>query len=111
MRVRGVNNGVAGPVSNEIGVPVTGGCQAPGAPTDFTGMMRGDTVYMGWNDGNGGGPATYMVLARYGSISTGAGVIASLGTAVVEPRDFSRSLKRGAKSGRGRLTTTVCGLP
>ena len=80
VRVRGVNGGVEGPVSNEIRVQVTGGCQAPGAPTDFTAITRGDTVYMGWNDGNGGVPTTYVVLARYAPASTGAGVIASLPT-------------------------------
>lgn len=80
VRVRGVNNGVVGPVSNEIAVPVTGGCQAPGAPTDFTAITRGTTVYMGWNDGNGGVPTNYVVLARYGPANTGAGVIASLPT-------------------------------
>lgn len=80
VRMRGVNNGVVGPPSNEILVPVTGGCQAPGAPTDFTAITRGDTVYMGWNDGNGGRPTQYVVHARYGSINSGAPVIAALGT-------------------------------
>jgi hypothetical protein len=80
VRVRGVTNGVVGPPSNEVLVPVTGGCQAPGAPTDFTAVTRGDTVYLGWNDGNGGRPASYTVHARYGSITTGAGVIATLET-------------------------------
>ncbi len=75
VRVRGVNNGVVGPPSNEIIVPVTSGCQAPGAPTDFTAITRGTTVYMGWNDGNGGRPASYVVHARYQS---GGPVIASL---------------------------------
>jgi hypothetical protein len=76
VRVRGVNNGVVGPPSNEIVVPV-GGCAAPGAPTDFTAITRGTTVYMGWNDGNGGRPATYVVHARYQS---GGPVIAALAT-------------------------------
>jgi hypothetical protein len=80
VRVRGVNNGVEGPISNEIAVPVTGGCQAPGAPTDFTAITRGDTAYLAWNDGNGGVPATYVVLARYAPASSGADVIAALPT-------------------------------
>ncbi len=75
VRMRGVNGGVVGPPSNEIMVPVTGGCQAPGAPTDFTAITRGTTVYMGWNDGNGGRPTTYIVDARYQS---GGPVIARL---------------------------------
>jgi hypothetical protein len=80
VRVRGVNNGVVGPPSNEIVVPVTAGCQAPGAPTDFTAVTRGDAVYLGWNDGNGGRPSTYVVHARYAPANTGAGVIAALAT-------------------------------
>lgn len=82
VRVRGVNNGVVGPVSNEIVVPVTGGCQAPGAPTDFTAITRGSTVYMAWNDGNGGRPTQYVVHARY---APGGPVIASLATAKPAP--------------------------
>lgn len=78
VRVRGVNNGVVGPPSNEIAIPVTAGCQAPGAPTDFTAITRGTTVYMGWNDGNGGRPSSYVVHARFQS---GGPVIAALATA------------------------------
>lgn len=77
VRVRGVNNGVVGPASNEVAIPVTGGCQVPGAPHDFTAITRGTTVYMGWNDGNGGLPSYYVVHARY---SSGGPVIASLAT-------------------------------
>jgi hypothetical protein len=80
VRVRGVNNGVVGPPSNEIVVPVTGGCQAPAAPTDFTAVTRGDAVYLGWNDGSGGRPSTYVVHARYAPFSSGAGVIEELAT-------------------------------
>jgi len=75
VKIRGVNHGVVGPASNEVAVHVTPGCQAPGAPTDFTGIMRGRTVYMGWNDGNGGIPSQYVVVARYQS---GGPVIAAL---------------------------------
>jgi hypothetical protein len=75
VKIRGVNGGVAGPASNEVAVHVTPGCQAPGAPADFTGILRGSTVYMGWNDGNGGIPSTYVVVARYQS---GGPVIAAL---------------------------------
>jgi hypothetical protein len=76
VRVRGVNNGVVGPPSNEVVVPM-GACLAPGAPTDFTAITRGTTVYMGWNDSNGGRPTTYVVHARYQS---GGPVIAALAT-------------------------------
>jgi hypothetical protein len=77
VKIRGVNNGIVGPPSNEVAVRVTAGCQVPGAPTDFTGITRGTTVYMGWNDGNGGIPASYVVHARY---SSGGPIIASLQT-------------------------------
>lgn len=77
VRVRGINGGVAGPVSNEIVVPVTGGCQAPGAPTDFTAITRGSTVYLAWNPGNGGLPTSYLVHA---SFESNGPVIAALGT-------------------------------
>jgi hypothetical protein len=77
VKIRGVNNGIVGPPSNEVAVRVTAGCQVPGAPTDFTGITRGTTVYMGWNDGNGGIPASYVVQARY---SSGGPIIASLQT-------------------------------
>jgi hypothetical protein len=77
VRVRGVNNGVVGPPSNEALVPVTGGCQVPGAPADFTAITRSNTVYMGWNDGSGGLPTSYTVHARYQS---GGAIIASLST-------------------------------
>lgn len=93
VRLRGVNNGVVGPPSNEIVVPVTGGCQAPSAPTDFTGVTRGDTAFMGWNDGNGGRPTQYVIHARYESITTGAGVIAALATG--KPRAVATEPQNG----------------
>jgi hypothetical protein len=78
VKIRGVNpGGVVGPPSNEVAVQVTTGCQVPSAPTDFTGVTRGTSVYMAWNDGNGGIPTYYVVLARYQS---GGPVIASLAT-------------------------------
>lgn len=75
VRMHGVNGTLVGPASNEILVPVTGGCQVPGAPTDLTGITRGTTAYMAWNDGNGGRPTYYIVVARYQS---GGPIIAAL---------------------------------
>jgi hypothetical protein len=75
--VRGVNHGLVGPPSNEVAVRVTAGCQAPGAPSDLTAITRGTSVYLAWNDGNGGVPTSYVVHARYQS---GGPVIAALGT-------------------------------
>jgi hypothetical protein len=77
VRVRGVNGGDFSAPSNEVVVPITGGCQAPGAPTDFTAITRGDTVYLAWNPGSGGQPTSYVVHARY---SSGGAIIASIGT-------------------------------
>jgi len=76
VRVRGVNGGVFSEPSNEVVVPITGACQTPGAPTDFTAITRGDTVYLAWNTGNGGQPNGYVVHARSQS---GGPVIASIG--------------------------------
>jgi hypothetical protein len=76
VRVRGVSGSVFSAPSNEVVVPITGGCQAPGAPTDFTAITRGNTVYLAWNPGSGGQPTSYVVHARY---SSGGPVIASIG--------------------------------
>jgi hypothetical protein len=76
VRVRGVANGLVGPPSNEVQIPVTGGCQVPPAPTDLTALTRADWVFMGWNDGSGAIPTRYEVLAR---LQSGGPVIASLG--------------------------------
>ena len=78
VKIRGVNpGGVVGPASNEVAVRVTAGCQMPGAPADLTGLTRGASVFMAWNDGNGGIPTYYVVQARSQS---GGPVIAQLAT-------------------------------
>jgi hypothetical protein len=77
VRVRGVNQGAVGPPSNEVAVPVTGGCQIPAAPTDVTAIMRGNMLFMAWNPGNGGSPSSYVVHA---AASPGGAPIAVLGT-------------------------------
>ncbi len=77
VRVRGMNGATAGPASNEVVVPVTGGCQAPGAPTDLTAITRGTSVFLAWNPGNGGRPTSYTLHASY--TSQGA-AIAGFGT-------------------------------
>ena len=79
VRVRGVNGAGVGAPSNEVVVPVTGACQPPAAPPDFTAITRGSTVYMAWNMGSGGLPTSYVVHA---SFSPGGPVIAALGTSV-----------------------------
>ena len=76
VRVKGMNGAVESSASNEVVVPVTGGCQVPGAPADFTAITRGTTVFLAWNPGNGGQPNGYVVHARY---SSGGPVIASIG--------------------------------
>lgn len=78
VRVRGVNNGVAGPASNEVAIPITGGCQIPAAPTDVTAIMRlGTWLFMAWNPGSGGAPTNYVVHA---AASPGGAPIAVLNT-------------------------------
>ncbi|MEZ5284298.1 MAG: fibronectin type III domain-containing protein [Vicinamibacterales bacterium] len=59
VRVKGVNGAGESVPSNEIIVPVTGACQLPGAPADFTAVTRGSTVFMAWNPGNGGVATSY----------------------------------------------------
>lgn len=77
--------GAASAPSNEVLVPVTGGCQAPGAPTDLTAITRdlsiigrGHTALLAWNAGNGGQPTRYTMLA---SLAPGGPPIAAFSTA------------------------------
>lgn len=79
VRVKAVNaQGGISAASNEVIVPVTGGCQAPDAPTDVTAIVRGTNVFLAWNPGNGGQPTTYTLHASYAS---GGPVIAAFSTA------------------------------
>jgi len=63
VRIKGANGAVEGAASNEVVVPVRAGCYAPGAPTNFTTIVRGSTGYLMWNPGSGGQPTTYIVQA------------------------------------------------
>jgi hypothetical protein len=65
VRIRGANAEGFSTPSNEVIVPVTGACQAPGAPTDFTAIIRGSFGYLQWNPGNGGQPTSYTLVASY----------------------------------------------
>ncbi len=62
VRVRGVNNGVVGPrVERDQSCRSPAGARRPGRRPISPPITRGDTVYLGWNDGNGGRPASYVV--------------------------------------------------
>lgn len=71
VRVKAIDaQGALSAASNEVTVPVTGACQAPGAPTDLTAIARdfsvigrGHTALLAWNAGNGGQPTRYTLLA------------------------------------------------
>ena len=63
VRIRGANGVVESAPSNEVVVPVRSSCYAPGAPTNFTTIVRGSTGYLMWNPGSGGQPTTYLVRA------------------------------------------------
>lgn len=63
VRVRGANGSAESAPSNEVLVPVRAGCVAPGAPTNFTTILRGSTGYLMWSPGSGGQPTTYQVQA------------------------------------------------
>lgn len=78
VRIKAVDaQGAVSAASNEVVVPVTGGCQAPAAPTDVTAIVRGSNVFLAWNPGNGGQPTSYTLHASY---SQGGPVIAALPT-------------------------------
>lgn len=64
IRVRGANAEGVGPASNEILLPVTGGCQAAGPATDLTAIVRGSNALIQWNLGNGGLQDFFYVVAR-----------------------------------------------
>lgn len=80
VRMRGMNGAVAGPASNEIALPVTGACQAPGAPTNFGAIVRGTAGFLQWNPGSGGAPTTYIVQASFGPNDPNPPVQIPLGT-------------------------------
>ncbi len=77
VRIRGYNADGFGAPTPDIVVPVTGGCQVPGPPTELTAITRGSTVYLAWNAGNGGLPEAYTIHASY---TPGGDVIAALPT-------------------------------
>lgn len=63
VRMRAANGGALSAPSNEVLVPIRAGCVAPGAPTNFTQIVRGTLGFLAWNPGNGGQPTTYTVRA------------------------------------------------
>ncbi len=65
VRVVAANGAVESLPSNEVLVPVRAGCYAPGAPTTFTQIVRGNDGFLMWNAGNGGLPTTYTVRASF----------------------------------------------
>ncbi len=65
VKIRALNGQAVSEPSNEILLPVTGGCQAPGAPTNFTVINRGTLGLLMWNPGSGGAPTTYIVQAAF----------------------------------------------
>lgn len=67
VKIHGANGAVVGPASPEIAITIPGGCVAPGAPTNLTGIVRGSSAWIQWNAGTGGVPAAYVLQASYGS--------------------------------------------
>ncbi len=64
IRVRAANSEGVGPASNEVQVPITGGCQPAGAPTDLTAIVRGTNAWIQWNLASGGIQSAFYVVAR-----------------------------------------------
>ncbi len=65
VRIIGANGAAESAPSNEIVLPVRNGCYAPGAPTNFTQIVRGTLGFLAWNAGNGGLATTYTVRASF----------------------------------------------
>jgi hypothetical protein len=80
VKIRGMNGAVGGAASNEVALPITGACQAPGVPTNFTVITRGTTGFLMWNPGSGGLPSTYIVQASFGPSDTNPPIQIPLGT-------------------------------
>jgi len=64
VRVKGANNEGVGPASNEILLPVTGGCQPAGPATNLTAIVRGTNAWIQWNLSSGGLQDFFYVVAR-----------------------------------------------
>lgn len=71
--MRGANGAAQSDPSNEVVITVGGACQAPPAPTEFTAITRGSSVWLMWNPGSGRAATAYEVIAR-----VGGGIVASL---------------------------------
>jgi hypothetical protein len=65
VRIRGANGAAESDPSNEILLPLRAGCVAPGAPTNFTQIVRGNQGFLMWNAGSGGQPNAYIVQASF----------------------------------------------
>jgi hypothetical protein len=65
VRIRGANGAALSAPSNEVVVPIRAGCHPPGAPTNFTQIVRGTLGFLMWNPGNGGQATTYTVMASF----------------------------------------------
>ncbi len=65
VRIIAANGAAESGPSNEIVLPVRNGCYAPGAPTNFTQIVRGTLGFLAWNPGNGGQATTYTVRASF----------------------------------------------
>ncbi|MFN7980030.1 MAG: fibronectin type III domain-containing protein [Vicinamibacterales bacterium] len=66
VRIKAANGALESGPSNEIALPVSAGCRAPGAPTNFTQIVRGNAGWLQWNPGSGGAPTAYIVRASFG---------------------------------------------
>jgi hypothetical protein len=74
VRVRAVGpDNIAGPASNEIVVRVGACSAAPGAPSNLSATVPGNTVNLTWNASGGDAPSSYIVEA--GSAPGAANVV------------------------------------
>ncbi len=104
--IHGVNGTVVGPASPEIAITITGGCVAPGAPTNLTAIVRGTSGWFAWNPGSGGRPTSYILQA---STTSGANYNAGLlGQAAFAAPTFNVALPAGTYYLRA-AATNACG--
>ncbi len=65
VRILAANGSAWSVPSNEVLVHIRAGCYTPGAPTNFTQIVRGTLGFLAWNAGNGGQATTYTVRASF----------------------------------------------
>ncbi|MEZ5292254.1 MAG: hypothetical protein R2745_14335 [Vicinamibacterales bacterium] len=80
IKVRGMNGAAASNATNEVGAVIANGCVPPGAPTNFTQIVRGTLGFLMWNPGSGGQPTAYILQASFSPNDPAPPIQVPLGT-------------------------------